>query len=109
MPPGTGLLSPLDHRDLDPDCESSDSERLKEKRKELRGTPRRHFLRGFGHSLKVARAARRRNADEETPAGEDFRGMITARHPQKRALLLRGGVVEAVESIPFVYFILTRR
>lgn len=49
-------------------------------------------------------------SDEETPAvEEDFRGMTAARHPQKRALPLRGGVVEAVESIPFVHFILTRR
>ena len=72
---------------------------------------RRDVLCGFGHSPKAVHAVRQRNADEETrwPA-RTFRGITAVRHPQKRALLpLRGGVVKAVESIPFVYFVLTRR
>lgn len=46
----------------------------------MQGTPRRHFLHVFGYLPKAARAATRRNADEET-TGEDLRGMTAARHP----------------------------
>jgi len=107
-PPGTGLLLLPDHRDFDPNCESSDSERLKEKRKKPRRCTR-IVATSLLTRFRLFAEVKRRNVNEDTSVGEDFRGMTAARHPQKHALLLCGGVVKAVESIPFVYFILTRR
>lgn len=101
--PGTGPLSPPDHRDLDLGRESSDPEWRTEKGIAMDEKHRDATSYTISATYRGRLRATRTYADKEMPAGEDLCGITAAGYPLKRILFSsRWCSRSGVDSIPFL-------